>query len=341
MRYLVTCILVALIGCGAGGDSLAGIDMTAPWLVVNPSTLVVGPGADTTLQVTAYGPNGTPVTSPGITWSSNAPTIAQVDQHGVVTGVARGSAKISALWQGVTAVVDVMVAGDDLRIQSLPNWTTMVIGAQLQVQTILWTNAGWTLGQFAASWSSSDPTVASVEDPAAGGAYGIVMAKGPGKAIVTSNYQGLKASLEVTVLEPLPYGAGEIEVLEAQILELPAWSYAPIIRVRAGESGADITRLTIRVPGRPGTAPPFCGSFRVGPNQSLDLNVELYGDYQISVDPGTGERVPADSVFQATLQYRHGDGSWGVKSFPMPIVAGQWPTTYSGNRGPIWGICAP
>ena len=61
-------------------------------VTVSPSTASIEVGATTDLGVTV-GPTGAPQT---VSWTSSAPSVATVDQDGIVTGVSAGSATITA-----------------------------------------------------------------------------------------------------------------------------------------------------------------------------------------------------------------------------------------------------
>ena len=71
-----------------------------PGITVEPETATVGVGNTKTLTATSNNVEGTPT----VTWSSDHPEFATIDQNGVVTGVAVGTATITAsmTYEGVT-----------------------------------------------------------------------------------------------------------------------------------------------------------------------------------------------------------------------------------------------
>ena len=92
---LVLPALALLVACG-GSDSTTVTPTVARVTVTGQST-TVNVGQSTNLSATAYGTNGAPITGAGVaTWSSSAPSVASVDQAGKVSGVAAGSATITA-----------------------------------------------------------------------------------------------------------------------------------------------------------------------------------------------------------------------------------------------------
>ena len=347
MRFLFLCWTFALLvaGCGGHEAGIAGSDAASLWLMLNADSIRIGLGADTALSVAAYA-GGSVVAAPAVTWTSSVPTVARVNDAGLVTGVARGTATITAAWRGAVTTVDVVVRGSDLRIVTPTDASSMVVGSSFRVQAMLSDVDGkWVPNGYPALWSSADTTVATVAALQPPNSYlGTVTAVGPGATTITAVVGGLQASLEVTVLPALPYGTGGLDVVDAHMVEYryegwDRWEYAPIVQVTARESALDVLKLQIVLPGRPGSAPAFCGAIRIQPGETLNLNPELYGDYQISVD-AAGWRAPPDSIFTGTLEYRRGDGTLVTQNLQLPVVSGTLPTTYTGGYG-LWRGCPP
>jgi uncharacterized protein YjdB len=67
-------------------------------------------GATTTATATAFDDRGTSLTGRAVTWSSSAPAVATVSTSGVVTGVAAGTAIISATSEGRTGSVTITIS---------------------------------------------------------------------------------------------------------------------------------------------------------------------------------------------------------------------------------------
>jgi hypothetical protein len=82
---------------------------TKPTISVTPSTASVVTTKTVNLVASVVDTNGKQVTSPSVTWSSDKPSIATVSQAGVVTGVAAGTAKITASSGGVSASATITV----------------------------------------------------------------------------------------------------------------------------------------------------------------------------------------------------------------------------------------
>jgi hypothetical protein len=69
-------------------------------------------GATTQATATAIREDGSSVTNPDIAWSSSAPNVVTVSNTGLVTGVAVGSAVITARVGGVNGTLNITVSGD-------------------------------------------------------------------------------------------------------------------------------------------------------------------------------------------------------------------------------------
>ena len=74
-----------------------------PTVTLAPATASVVVKKTVTLVVAVVDTNGKKVTAPSVAWTSASPAVATVSQAGVVTGVAAGTAKITATSGGVSA----------------------------------------------------------------------------------------------------------------------------------------------------------------------------------------------------------------------------------------------
>jgi len=114
MRYL---LLLLAVACGGSSNSSApGSGGTNQGLVVQPtsaqSLAIPAPGG--TLQLAAYQRDTDPYGGGGLlpvtaAWSSSMTSVASVDQKGLVTAMASGSAVITATTAGATGTATVTV----------------------------------------------------------------------------------------------------------------------------------------------------------------------------------------------------------------------------------------
>lgn len=106
-------------------------------------------------------------------WSSSAPTVAAVDENGLVTALANGEAEMSVGGEQVCSIaVRTAVTGVELDKDTL----RLIVGDKEQLTATVLPS---TASDKSLTWSSSDPDVASVD------ADGLVTAHKPGTAVIT------------------------------------------------------------------------------------------------------------------------------------------------------------
>ena len=181
------------------------ISMTYRALVVQPVTSVklasdvktIYIGESLVLSATVKPDNAT---IKGLTWSSDHPDNASVDEYGVVTGVSKGSAVITAKatdGSGKSSTFTVTVRQQPESITLNKTDFTLKTG---NYQTITPTVQPSSVNDKSVVWSSSDPTVAKVNTS------GRVTAVNPGTAIITcesKTHPDIYAQAVVTVYQPV------------------------------------------------------------------------------------------------------------------------------------------
>lgn len=142
---------------------------------VSPATATVAPGGSTPLTATLTGDQGAPA---GIVWRTSAPAIATVSSTGVVSGVAIGTATITALAAGDTtkqATATITVA-NGVSISLTPSSASLALNEQRTFVAAV--QAGSGVSQ-AVTWRTSAPSVATVSS-------GVVTGVGFGSATITA-----------------------------------------------------------------------------------------------------------------------------------------------------------
>ena len=104
-----------IIAIAGAQSAQAVVDVAAkaapkkPTIAVSPATASVVVSKTVTLAATLTDTLGNQVSSPTIAWSSDKPGVATVSSSGVVTGVAAGTARITATSSGVSATATITV----------------------------------------------------------------------------------------------------------------------------------------------------------------------------------------------------------------------------------------
>ena len=100
----------------ASSGATGGVEVavrSATTVSVSPSREAIPLGDTLRLVAEALDENGQPLAGVRFSWSSSRPEMASVDQSGLVTGVAEGSATITATGAGAAGAADIAVANPD------------------------------------------------------------------------------------------------------------------------------------------------------------------------------------------------------------------------------------
>ena len=101
MRATATPLLAALSLCACTAEPIAPPNLVPiASVTVEPPNPVVGVGAQAPLTPVPKDANGNTLTNRVFTWATSDPAVATVDGQGVVTGVAAGTAQITATAEG-------------------------------------------------------------------------------------------------------------------------------------------------------------------------------------------------------------------------------------------------
>lgn len=165
---------------------------------MSAGTITVGQ----TAAASAYGidQNGSPIGLGAITWSTSSATIADVSASGIVTALTPGQAQIIASAGGKQGQALITVTGVPVAyITVAPTYVVIAGGATKQFTATLKDANGITLTGRTVTWSSSDPSLATVNS-VTGVATGIAA---PG-ALITATSEGKTGSASLQVSPTLP-----------------------------------------------------------------------------------------------------------------------------------------
>jgi hypothetical protein len=189
--------LPGLILPGCGGSSSAPLSAIA----VVPSPLRLAVGGVGQLVVTAINSDGARATvTAGLTFSSDASAVAAVSNSGVVTGLAEGSATITAAASGLTANATVTVSSLGPTLVSIavtPASSTLAPGATRQMTvTGTYSNSSTANLTAGSTFVSSSPGVATVS------AAGLVTAVAVGTTTITATHTASGKTATSSVSSP-------------------------------------------------------------------------------------------------------------------------------------------
>lgn len=245
-RRFPSVMLVTLAAC-AGGGSDAAAPVAPPAavtaVVVTPTEATIVVGGTTTVSAEPRSAAGSALAGRAISWSSSSAAVATVSASGVVTGVAAGTAQITATSEGRTGSATITVTQPVARVVlsadsvDVPLRTSITLTAQGRDA------AGTAVGGRPVSWTSSAPSIASVSD-------GVVRMLLPGTVTITATIDGQSASARVR---------GSVARLDAIVDSVRLASGVPAM------GGAIVARSGLIALGAGGTR-------RVNGSQSVTIN---------------------------------------------------------------------
>jgi uncharacterized protein YjdB len=167
-------------------------------VTVSPSSASVAVGATTPLQATVKDQNGSVMTGQTITWSSNNTAAAAVSSSGVVTGVAAGSATITAATAGISGTAGITVTAVPVTpvvttVTVAPTSASVVAGATTPLTATVKDQNGSVMAGQTITWSSSNTAAATVNSS------GVVTGVAAGSATITATSSGKTGTSAITV----------------------------------------------------------------------------------------------------------------------------------------------
>lgn len=187
---LAALALTALVVACSDDPSGSVIERVA----VEPGTLQLIEGDDTTVTARAWTTDRTVDTERRVFWASSDPTIVTVSPTGIVTAISTGSARVAASAGGKSGIVQVTVVPEPIvLVRVTPPASGVGVGASLTLRADAIAASGDTVVGRAPTWRTSRATVASVT--AAGAVTGVTT----GTADIIATIGGISGSAVISV----------------------------------------------------------------------------------------------------------------------------------------------
>jgi uncharacterized protein YjdB/tRNA A-37 threonylcarbamoyl transferase component Bud32 len=165
-------------------------------LDIGPTHLSLVEGESGSLSATVRSERERELAGRSISWASTEPEIAQVSHDGRVQALAAGRGTITATCEGKSASASVLVTLEDVASLKVdPGSATLGVGESLRVGCQVLGTSGRRLERHV-RWRSETPEVASVTGE------GEVEGLTSGRATITAECEGHRASLSVTIAPP-------------------------------------------------------------------------------------------------------------------------------------------
>lgn len=232
---------------GLSGKATIVVKPASPVAIsIFPGIQDCAPGQFRAVQVTLQFSDGSslPVTQAATFTSSNAAVASALNgqnQKGFVQCLSAGEAKIKATFQGFTAEASITVKSATLDFLAIaPGAATVAKGVPVMLQvTAHFTDGSSQPINGQATLTSDNPAVAAVID--AGPLSGVVQTLTPGKATITAQYGGKKATAVVTVT------AATVQELQitpsAPNLAPGSWTKFEAVAVMSDQTTQQVTNL--------------------------------------------------------------------------------------------------
>lgn len=197
LQLQVVSLLTVAVACGGGGDTVAPAVIAQLSVVLPADSMYIGDVLQAKLA--AKDASGASVTADvwDATWSSSAPSVANVSDRGIVRAVAVGLTRITATIAGHSADFAMRVVLIPVSLVSLtPLSVVLEPGATHQLLAVPLDASGRELSGRKVSWLSSDTSVVRVSEA------GVLTALSPGLTSVHAISEQSYASADVRVSGP-------------------------------------------------------------------------------------------------------------------------------------------
>jgi acid phosphatase type 7 len=194
-----------------GGANITISAVPVASVTVTPASGTLSQGGTGQLTATPKDGSGTPLTGRVVTWSSDNTAVATVNASGRVTGVAAGSATITATCEGKTGTSAITVIV--LPVASVtvsPASASVDAGSTVQLTATPKDGSGTPLTGRTVTWSSDNLVAATVNGS------GLVTGVALGTATITATCEGKTGTSAITVTTAgtsvVMMGAGDIAI---------------------------------------------------------------------------------------------------------------------------------
>src|SRR5205809_148172 len=163
-------------------------------VAVSPVAAGLPVGATTQLTATPEDSSGTALTGRALTWATSNGAVATVSASGSVTGVAAGSATITATSEGQSGTSAITVTNVPVASVTVsPTAAGVTVGATTQVTATPKDANGTALSGRVVTWATSNAAAATVS------ASGVVTGVAAGSATITATSEGKSGTAAMTV----------------------------------------------------------------------------------------------------------------------------------------------
>ena len=174
--------------------TVTGCTVPVASVSVTPASATVAAGQAVQLTATPKDANGNALSGRTVTWSSSNTSVAVADVNGRVTGIAPGSATITATSEGQSGTAAITVTNIPVASVTVsPASASVPSGQTVQLTATVKDANGNTLSGRVVTWTSSNTSVATVSGS------GLVTGGVAGSATITATSEGQSGTSAITV----------------------------------------------------------------------------------------------------------------------------------------------
>ena len=178
----------------AASVTVTGCPLPVASVSVTPATATIGVGQTAQYAAITRDAFGNPLGGRTVTWSSSNPGVATVNGAGQATGVAVGSATLTATSEGKSGTAAILVTNVPVASVAVsPASASVQVGQTVQLAATPRDANGNPLSGRAVSWASSNTAVATVSGS------GLVTGVTAGSATITATSEGQGGTATITV----------------------------------------------------------------------------------------------------------------------------------------------
>ena len=194
--------ITAQAGDAMGTAKITVAEPVATSIIIKPDAHTLEAiGATVQLTATVLDQHGNAMMDVTVAWSSGDEAVAMVDENGMVTALDNGMAEITARAGDAmgTAAITVSQVPANISIEVDAETTTLTeIGQTLQLMVSVSDANDEPIAEPDVTWTSSDESVATVDED------GLVEAVGDGMAEITAESGDVSDKVSITVMVPVP-----------------------------------------------------------------------------------------------------------------------------------------
>ena len=220
---------------GTSSITVSSVPVPVSSVTVSPASASVSAGQTVQLTATPKDANGNPLSGRVVSWASSNTSAATVNGTGLVSGVAAGSATITATSEGQSGTASITVTVPVASVTVSPASASVPAGQTAQLTATPKDVNGNPLSGRVVTWASSNTSVATVSSS------GLVTGKVAGSAMITATSEGQSGTSAITVVH-VPVASVTVSPSSASV---PAGSALQLTATPKDAAGNPLSGRTI------------------------------------------------------------------------------------------------